>query len=85
MCGEDNPLDERKVDLECSVKSTLVLLAVSLSVFLFALWGEGELRNGCFIVFKAMWHLPDSYRIEISILSFICCLLDLIVTPSAVP
>lgn len=37
MCGEDNLLDERKVDLECSVKSTLVLLAVSLSVFLFAL------------------------------------------------
>ena len=53
MCGEDNLLDERKVDLECSVKSTLVLL-VSLSVFLFALRGEGELRNGLFIVFKAM-------------------------------
>lgn len=36
-------LDEKKVDLECSVRTTLVLLAVSLSVFLFVLWGDGEL------------------------------------------
>lgn len=43
VCGEDNLLDERIVNLGCSVKSTLVLLAVSLSVFLFVLWGEGEL------------------------------------------
>lgn len=54
FCGEENLLGERKVDLEFSVNCTSVLLAVSLSVFLFALLGDGELRNGFFIVFKAM-------------------------------
>lgn len=43
VCVEDNFIDEKKVDLECSVKTILVLLAVSLSVFLFVLWGDGEL------------------------------------------